>query len=259
MNSFCVPDNCSNKIFNRDWLLEIWNVMKLLPEPEVHQHNLAGDPMCGQPCRMTSSCGNEISYHNSTPTPTANEKAFEFIWPFSTVSSSSWAVFFFPHDISTRPAAISPRIRFSKWFQLDATMLTADGLHLRLFNWTQLTVTRHHGWISKMPISTKPGNHYILHHLGLLPHAQEQTDHGRLSSETNEILEGDGGHNEPTRIRIDGVHTTSTSRKQSGHSDKSSFQQGFSPYGSPQRPTRSITRFPTSKTPERPTPPDLSC
>ena len=44
-----------------------------------------------------------------------------------------------------------------------------------------------------------------------------------------------------------------------GHSDKSPFQQGFSQYGSPQRPTRSITRLPTSKTPERPTPSDLSC
>ena len=95
--------------------------------------------------------------------------------------------------------------------------------------------------------------------LGLLPHAQEQTDHRRLSSETNEILEGYGRHNEPIRIRVVGVHTTSTSRKQSGHSDKSPFQQGFSQYGSPQRSTRSITRLPTSKTPERPTPPDLSC
>ena len=53
MNSFSVPDNCSNTIFSRDWLPEIWNVMKFLPEPEVHQHNLDGDPMCGQLCRMT--------------------------------------------------------------------------------------------------------------------------------------------------------------------------------------------------------------
>ena len=74
------------------------------------------------------------------------------------------------------------------------------------------------------------------------------------------ILERDGGHNEPTRIRVDGVHTTSTSRKTVwAFRQRALFNKVLAHMEALKRQTRSITRFPTSKTPERPTPPDLSC
>ena len=95
--------------------------------------------------------------------------------------------------------------------------------------------------------------------LGLLPHAQKGPDHRGLHSKTAFILERHGRNNEPPRIRAVGLHKTTTSRKQFGHSDKSPFQQGVGTHGRPQRTTRSIPRIPTSQTPERPTPPDLAC
>ena len=246
MNSFSVPDNCSNTIFSRDWLPEIWNVMKFLPEPEVHQHNLDGDPMCGQLCRMTYWCGNETSFHNLTPQSDSEwEKTSSLFDRFPQFHVKSEQFLHTTFRIEPQPFLRESDSRndssSTQLCQLRMGYTFGCSIELSLpWSGTMAGSPRCPFLQSWQPLCPSP--------LGLLPHAQEQTDHRRLSSETNEILEGYGRHNEPTRIRVDGIHTTPTSRKQSGHSDKSPFQQGFS-----------ITRLPTSETPERPTPPDLSC
>ena len=105
----------------------------------------------------------------------------------------------------------------------------------------------------------KAGNHYILHHLDYyLMRKNKQITEDYLPKQMKFWKDM-----EDTMNQLESELTVYTrllpAEKQSGHSDKSPFQQGFSQYGSPQRPTRSITRLPTSETPERSTPPDLSC
>ena len=137
--------------------------MKLLPEPEVHQHNLAGDPMCGQPCRMTSSCGNEISYHNSTPTPTANEKTLSLFDRFPSFHLQVEQFFSARHFDSTRshfsanpiPEMIPARRNYANCGWATPSAVQLNSAYRDPTPWLDLKDAHFY----------KAGNHYILHHL----------------------------------------------------------------------------------------------
>ena len=163
MHNFSVPDKCSNMIFSRDWLPEIWNVMNYLPEPEVHQHNLDGDPMCGQLCRMTYWCGNETSFHNLTPNPTANEKKprvcltvlHSFMLNPSSFSTQHVELNRSHFSVTPIPEMIPARRNYANFGWATPSAVQLNSAYRDPVPWLDLKDAHFY----------KAGNHYILHHL----------------------------------------------------------------------------------------------